>query len=253
MSLNERDTMDMPSAGEAGKEDGREAWRGRSPTTSTTLLRAIRDDAASKRWAEFVERYRPMMEAFLAKKRVNADEREEIILETLTALVKQLPKYRYCRGEGKAFHNYLTGILDHKRMDAWNAKKQREKLDQQFGEWLVSLGKVRPALDYDTGGEDGKGADRVFATGGEGPGVSREEWERSIFHIALQQLLADEDVSPRNREIFRRTSLDHEPVEAVAEALMMKRNTVDKVNSRMRERLKKIVEGLEALEGPLNS
>lgn len=250
MSLMERNPRDMPSADEVGGGERHETWRCRSPVTSTTLLRDIRDDATSKRWAEFVKRYRPMMKAFLAKKHVDADEREDIIQETLAALTQQLPKYRYCRGEGKFFHNYLTGILDHKRMDAWRAKNQRNRLVQKGGEWLVANGKVRPALDYDTGGANGKGADRVFATGGEAPGVSREEWEQSILHIALQQLLADEDVSPRNREIFRRTSLDREPVDAVAESLMMKRNTVDKVNSRMRERLKEIVKGLKALDGP---
>lgn len=247
MSLTERISSDMPPETEEGD---REAWRLRPPVTSTTLLRDIQEDVTSERWAEFVQRYWPMMEAFLAKRHVEADAREDIILVTLAALVKQLPNYRYSREEGKPFHNYLTGILEHKRLDAWKAKEQRKNLEQKFGEWLVSNGRIRPALDYDTGDEDGMGAIGVLATEGEPPGVSEADWKEAIVHIAMQQLLADEELSPRSRDIFRRTQLNHEPVEAVAESLMMTRAAVDQVNHRMRERLAVIAKRLLELDGP---
>ena len=37
-------------------------------TTSTTLLKAIGADAGSPRWTEFVVRYQPIMESFLASR-----------------------------------------------------------------------------------------------------------------------------------------------------------------------------------------
>lgn len=70
------------------------------PTTSKTLLRNLGEDARSARWTEFVARYRPMMEAFLAARFLSlASEAEDVIQETLLVLVRALPGYRYSPGE----------------------------------------------------------------------------------------------------------------------------------------------------------
>ena len=85
------------------------------PDTSTTLLRNLAADARSPRWTEFVARYRPMMEAFLAARHPSlAAEADDLVQETLLALVRVLPDYRYVPGEQGSFHNYLTGILRNK-------------------------------------------------------------------------------------------------------------------------------------------
>ena len=68
------------------------------PTTSTTLLRDIAKDAQHIRWDEFVVRYRPMMEAFLHE-RFPSVEADDIIQETLIALCRILPSYRYAPDE----------------------------------------------------------------------------------------------------------------------------------------------------------
>ena len=85
------------------------------PTTSKTLLRDLAADAQSPRWTEFVARYRPVMEAFLAARHPSlAAETDDLVQETLLALVRVLPDYRYVPGEQGSFHNYLTGILRNK-------------------------------------------------------------------------------------------------------------------------------------------
>ena len=63
------------------------------PTTSTTLLRDIAQDAQNVRWGEFVARYRPMMEAFM-RERFPSLEADDVIQETLIALCRVLPSYR---------------------------------------------------------------------------------------------------------------------------------------------------------------
>ena len=58
----------------------------RVPETSTTLLRDLAASAENARWAEFVTRYRPMMEAYM-RERFPSVEADEAIAETLNALV----------------------------------------------------------------------------------------------------------------------------------------------------------------------
>ena len=83
------------------------------PETSTTLLRQLAADTQHVRWGEFVRR--PMMEDYL-RRHFPGLEAEDIVSETLIALVDVLKNYRYAPDETGSFHNYLTGILKHKAL-----------------------------------------------------------------------------------------------------------------------------------------
>jgi DNA-directed RNA polymerase specialized sigma24 family protein len=64
------------------------------PTTSTTLLRDLAQDSQHVRWGEFAQRYRPMMEAFMRERFPTVDA-DDAVQETLIALIKVFPVYRY--------------------------------------------------------------------------------------------------------------------------------------------------------------
>ena len=185
------------------------------PTTSTTLLRDIAQDAQHARWSEFVTRYRPMMEAFM-RERFPSLEADDVIQETLIALCRVLPSYRYAADEKGHFHNYLTGILRNK---ALRALRQREREE-----------KVR--ADYAVGSTDGE---------------AERQYRESIFEIALRQFLADDSIADRTKRIFERTAINGESPEAVAESFKMTRHAVDQAKSRAMTRLREIVKGLETL------
>ena len=85
------------------------------PETSTTLLRDVAGDSKHARWSEFVDRYRPMMEAYM-RERFPSVEADDTIQETLIALIKTFPVYHYSPEEKGSFHNYLTGILRNKAL-----------------------------------------------------------------------------------------------------------------------------------------
>ena len=74
------------------------------------------------------------------------------------------------------------------------------------------------------------------------------KYQEAIFEIALQQLLADETLQQRTREIFARVAVNGEKPAAVAEAFGMERNAVDQVKQRMLERLRKLVRQLEIVD-----
>ena len=199
----------------------------RIPTTSTTLLRDIAQDSQHARWSEFVARYRPMMEAFL-RERFPFVEADDIIQETLVALVETLPVYHYSPEEKGAFHNYLTGIL-------------RNKARRQIGRDSRHLATERAYVD-----------EKVVESGSRS--LSDEEASRrDIFEIALRQLLTDETVYARTREVFRRVAVNGENAETVASELGITRNAVYQMKDRMMTRLRELVAALEKVKARLNA
>ena len=183
------------------------------PTTSTTLLRDIAQDAQHARWSEFVTRYRPMMEAFM-RERFPSLEADDVIQETLIALCRVLPSYRYAPDEKGHFHNYLTGILRNKALRALRQREREEKVRA-----------ARPPLEFDF--------------------TDDQSYRESLFELALRQFLADDSIADRTKRIFERTALNGEPPEAVAAAFKMTRHAVDQAKSRAMDRLRKLVKALE--------
>lgn len=187
------------------------------PSTSTTLLRDL-TDSQHARWAEFIARYRPMMEAYMRAEFPGLDA-DEIIQETLIALVGALPNYTYDPEEKGHFHNYLTGILRRRALKT----KQR---NARRSEVLEDYGKKRP----------------------DGPSAAEREaaaWRESLYEIALEQLLADKTVQGRTKQVFVRTVINREKPETVAAAFRIERNAVDQIKSRMMDKLRKLVAALE--------
>ena len=188
------------------------------PTTSTTLLRDIAQDSTHARWNEFVARYRPMMEAFMHE-RFPSVEADDVIQETLAALCRVLPDYRYAPDEKGHFHNYLTGILRNK---ALRMLRREERQKEIADDRVVSM---KPLFADDL-----------------------ESYREAIFEIALRQFMADESVADRTKRIFERTAINGESPEAVASSLKMTRHAVDQAKSRAMGRLREIVKRLEDVD-----
>lgn len=193
------------------------------PTTSTTLLRDLGGDAQHVRWSEFVARYRPMMEAYL-QEHFRGLESDDLIQETLVALVAALPNYRYDPRETGYFHNYLTGILRHKALRVCEHDRRYTKL-------LATYKKESTAALPQTGHVEGASGSRL------------------VYEIALQQLLADDTIQDRTKRIFTRTAIDGEKPEAVAASLGLARNAVDQAKNRMMTKLRALVKALESVDG----
>ena len=184
------------------------------PETSTTLLRDLAQDSRHARWGEFVARYRPMMETYMHTRFPTVDA-DDAIQETLIALIKVFPVYHYSPEETGAFHNYLTGILRHRalRMIECESRRLDKELKYQEIEGLSA--------------SDGNNDD----------GLS---WRESVFEIALQQLLADESINDRTKQVFVRVAVNGEKPESVAESFGIARNAVDQMKARMKERLREL-------------
>lgn len=185
------------------------------PKTSITLLSALASGTGNARWTEFVRQYEGLMRAFL-QERYPSVEPDDILQETFLALTKALPDYRYTPDEHHYFHDYLIGILKHKAADVLERRvRENEKRRGFFGERDCHIGSSKAGA-----------------------------WQRTIMNAALDQLMADETISARNREIFRHVALLHEAPEDVARQFGLTRNNVDVIKNRLLARLTALVDAM---------
>lgn len=199
----------------------------RNLSTSTTLLRDVASDSQHARWTEFATRYRPMMEAYL-RERFPSVEADDVIQETLIAVCAALPSYRYAPGEKGHFRNYLTGILRNKALRQFGANRRQAEIAEKVREGVSSDGRAgAPRTPPVTMSDD------------------EQSWRETLVEIALQQLMNDESIQSRTRQVFLRVAVNGEKPDDVAAAFGIERNAVDQIKNRMMPRLQKIVADLE--------
>lgn len=191
-----------------------------TPTTSTTLLSDLASDSRHARWTDFVRRYRPFMEAYLRRRFPSLDA-DEVVAETLIALVDILRDYRYNPSELGSFHNYLTGVLRHKALHLCRANDRMNA----FKEHYRSLSDEPPSPLSDEAEE--------------------EAYRQGLLEVALSQFFANATIAPRTKEIFRRVALAGESPDAVAKSFRIERHAVDQIKSRSVARLREIILELE--------
>ncbi|MBQ3748617.1 MAG: sigma-70 family RNA polymerase sigma factor [Kiritimatiellae bacterium] len=190
-----------------------------APVTSITLLKSLASGTDNARWAEFFRIYEQPMRSFLSARFPSVDA-DDAIQETMVALMRRMPDYHYTPDSNGHFHNYLTGILKHKAEDALRREAResgkRDKL------------KERGAADA--------------------PREDPDDWKLAAMNAALEQLLSDESVNARAREVFRHVALMHEPPAEVAAAFGISRTNVDQIKRRMVQRLSVLVSSMTAEE-----
>lgn len=197
------------------------------PKTSTTLLNELACDTQHARWGEFVARYHPMMLSFMQERFPGLDA-EDIIQDTLIALIEIFPVYHYSPEEKGSFHNYLTGILRNKALRQIQRENRRLANMQAYAKEAKAAAVQDAKQDADSS-------------------------QRARFEIALRQLLSDDTVHARTREVFRRVAVNGEKPDAVASDFGITRNAVDQMKSRMMSRLRDFVAALEKVEARSNA
>jgi len=239
------------------------------PTTSTTLLRDVASDSQHARWTEFAKRYRPMMEAYL-RERFPSVEADDVIQETLIAVCAALPSYRYAPDEKGHFHNYLTGILRNKALRQLGANRRQAEIAEKVREGVPSDGRARSAVSPERSEPRKRCAPPSTSSTGRAvaplPGHplrgqpsaggyprppsdmmadDEQSWRETLVEIALRQLMNDESIQSRTRQVFLRVAVNGEKPDDVAAAFGINRNAVDQIKNRMMPRLQKIVADLE--------
>lgn len=187
------------------------------PVTSVSLLKVLGKDAQSPRWTEFANKYASTIDGFLYKYFPSV-EAADVVNETLMALVEKLPLYEYDPDTKGHFRNYLIGIVRFKAIE--QIKKRKRESD------------IREAVETN--------AKLEWEYEKESYSVDLRDWRREAYEAALTQFLADDKISTRDKEIFRRVALRGESPEDVAKIFEIKRNNVDQIKARMVAKLKEL-------------
>ena len=193
------------------------------PKTSVSLIMAISSDPGSRRWKEMYDRYREPLRSFLQARFPSlGNDADDLIQETMAALARQLPNWRYSPDEKGSFHCYLAGILKYKAMDALRRRERDSRIK--------------------------KGLENAAEPPG-GDEREDDEWLASAMELAIGEVLSDESVNSVHRNVFRRIALQNESPEKVAKELGVTRANVDVIKSRLIARAAKIAQRL-CLERP---
>ena len=243
------------------------------PTTSTTLLRDVASDSQHARWTEFAARYRPMMEAYL-RERFPSVEADDVIQETLIAVWAALPSYRYAPDEKGHFHNYLTGILRNKALRQLYKEQRHAEIAEMVHDDASCDGRARTLAAPPSTSFTGRARTLAAPPGTSSIGRAgahpssdiasqcslrsgdmrtppvtmsddEQSWRETLVEIALRQLMNDETIQSRTRQVFLRVAVNGEKPDDVAAAFGIERNAVDQIKNRMMPRLQKIVADLE--------
>ena len=176
-----------------------------------------------------------MMEAFMRERFPSLDA-DDVIQETLIAVCTALPSYRYVPEEKGYFHNYLTGILRNKALRQLHKEQRQAEIADEMRR---SRGDVPQCM------ANGGRARSPSVSQGVIQGDDEQSWRVTLVEIALQQLMSDESIQSRTRQVFLRVVLNGEKPEAVAAAFGITCNGVYLIKNRMMPRLQKIVAALE--------
>ncbi len=187
------------------------------PVTSISLLKVLGEDSQSPRWREFLRMYASTIDGFLFKHFPTVDA-EDVVQETLRALVEKLPLYEYEPDTKGHFRNYLIGIVRFKAIE--QLKRRRREAD------------MRAELEAN--------AQFEWECEKQSYSVDLRDWQREAYEAALAQFMADKGISTRDKEIFRRVALQGESPEDVAAIFDIKRNNVDQIKARMVAKLKEL-------------
>ena len=193
------------------------------PKTSAQLLAALADDSLSARWTEFANLYVPVMRDYCAATFPDLDA-DDLIQETLIALVSAMRHYRYDPEAKGYFHNYLVGILRHKAFAQYEKRKRKNETETNWAKGVPDQAEAEAEQ-------------------------AQDDFRQSAMELALRALLADPAFKDQTKQIFLKVAIEGLPPAEVAAAFGVSRDLVDHIRSRMTAKLRKIVAMLENADG----
>ncbi len=187
------------------------------PPTRASLLVRLRDRQDSLAWAEFVKLYVPVVYGYLRKQGLQDADAADLCQEVLRAVAGAISRLEYDAARG-AFRNWLFTIV---RRDLSNWQRTRRVRSQTTeADRAVDLDQC-PAREAEETAWD-------------------TEWEERLFAWACEQVRRE--VADHSWQAFWRTAIDGVPGKQVAQELGISVVAVYNARSRIRARLKQLVQ-----------
>ena len=110
-------------------------------TSLTLMLRVQRDPTDAAAWEEFVQHYRPMIEAWCQKWGLQASDCDDVTQEVLVKLLAAIGKFQY--DPSRSFRSWLKTVTQHALTDFARA---RRRLDSRVKGQVDLLAESHEAL-----------------------------------------------------------------------------------------------------------
>ncbi len=185
--------------------------------TPVPLLEELAIAGSEAGWERFVFLYEPFLRGQLRRYGLQPCDEADLVQEVFVVVLRKLGEFRH-NGKCGAFRAWLREIVVH---------TARHYFGQQ---------RLRPAL----------GADEWAAELADGDSPLAAEWDREHDrHVTARLLeLVRAEFDETHYQAFRRTALDEQPIDDVAQALGVSANVVYIARSRVLARLRAIGRGL---------
>lgn len=167
--------------------------------TRLSLLSRLRDWEDGDSWKEFFDSYWRLLYGVAVKAGLTETEAEEVVQDTVVAVAKQMPAFKYDRAGS---------------FKAWLLQITRRRIVDQFRRRPPWHGAGRPPDDSPSRTST---AERVPAEEIDLQPVWDEEWQRNLVDMALHRVKAR--VTPRQYQIFDLSVLKEWPIKEVAKTL----------------------------------
>jgi RNA polymerase sigma-70 factor (ECF subfamily) len=189
--------------------------------TSASLLERLREQPDGEDWKRLVDLYTPLLQGWLRRNTVPADDVDDLVQEVLTVLVRELPAFHYDRQRG-SFRGWLRTITVNRLRVFWRARQSRPLAtgDSDLARRLDELEDPHSALS--------RNWDRAH--------------DRHVAHRLLEAIASE--FEPSSWRAFLRLTLDGAKPTTVAAELGLSLNAVYLAKYRVIRRLRQEMQGL---------
>lgn len=189
--------------------------------TNETLLDRVKATDAHDAWKLFYDQYWAVILAYARKLGLNQHQAEEVLQETMVALMRILPDFRYDKNKGK-FRNFLLTIVHRKSLTALRRTKRERDTHVP---WESDLEQKSPA--------EHKNGDSLTMVETE----VQARWRESVLEVVLDELASDARLGPETMAVFRAYAVAGRPVVEVAAEFGLKENAVYQIKNRLTRRV----------------
>ena len=190
-------------------------------STHMSLLARAKEEMGGATWQEFFDIYSSMIDAWLRRRGLQAQDVEDVRQEVMTVVIRELPNFEH-NGRTGAFRNWLRTVTANRLRQFW-----RERTRRKDGADHAYLAEIADQL------EDAQSQ------------LSRV-WQKEHDDFVLARLLVqvESEFRPSTVEAFRKVALGGQDAEKVADELQMSVNAIRIAQSRVLRSLRQVAAGL---------
>lgn len=185
-------------------------------STCDTLLGRLKAENAHEAWKEFYELYWGAILRYARKLGLDETQAQDVLQETMVALMRILPEFAYDRGKGK-FRSFLLTIVHRKSLGV--LRRARRSTEVPLSE----------TVERDTVSS--------FATSESVDEETLARWRLSLLEEALRRLKANGALAENTFAVFHAYAVERRPVQEVAREFGLKENAVYQIKNRLLARI----------------